>query len=877
MPTEQVRRAARIASRLLGKREPKRRRLDALLGDDQNVVAVPGFTQLVYARLLSDTSQRIRVRDTIGLALQPAGRLIEVEAVLSPGGDTMGWVALGYSRFVTYPNDPSAGPVPLHDHPAGNVHARAFVPLRAEAQNPQAMTLKVDAGWFFLDTWIYFAGGSSPAFTAPGTGVRIDALCINEAGVLSIVTGAGTMTPPGGFPITSMSVAGIPTDVILIALVTLTPTTTAIGEAYITDGRAFLSRSTTATLTHNLLSATHPDTLAGSPVAGDLVVANATPAWARFAKGTGAQLLKMVTGVVTWALAALSELSDVTLASPANNDVLTYVTADAKWENKPSSGIVGAPHNLLDGAQDQDTLAGNVVLGDMIHGNSTPKWARLAGQITTVRKFLRQTGSGTVSAVPAWDTLVDGDVPATLARTSRLINTTAPITGGGDLSADRTLALANTAVTPGSYGSASAVPQFTVDAQGRLTAAANVTIVAGDSWTVNEDHSSACNGATVTFTLVAAYIAGSTLVTLNGILQRPTTQYTETGGLTTITFGTAPVTGDELLVSYKTSAGGGGGGGTSTPPPSDIYIATTGSDTTGAGTVGNPYLTLAKALSLITTDTLDSSVTIHVADGTYAEPILLRIYRCQAPYKLKITGNTTTPANVIFTGTTTDDDAVSCGAIVSGLINAELEGLKLNVTANNGLVVEHWTRLTLDRCIVTGTLTGRAVYVRYNAFLELNGNVTISGWSGFSGLDLAQHAICNFTVAGTLTITGPASGTGYGIHIYGNSQMHVQGANASLIVITGVQVGMQLGLNSIFQNQQTASTISITNASTPGSSRAIQATDVSSWSTNQNMTIDHFTNRVEANSLSYIEATGTNTVTNAGGSISGTGGIVSGI
>lgn len=50
------------------------------------------------------------------------------------------------------------------------------------------------------------------------------------------------------------------------------------------------------------------------------------------------------------------------------------------------------------------------------------------------------------------------------------------LSGGGDITASRTLNLANTSVTPGSYGSATQVGAFTVDAQGRLTAASNVNI-----------------------------------------------------------------------------------------------------------------------------------------------------------------------------------------------------------------------------------------------------------------------------------------------------------------------------------------------------------------------------------------------------------------
>lgn len=79
------------------------------------------------------------------------------------------------------------------------------------------------------------------------------------------------------------------------------------------------------------------------------------------------------------------------------------------------------------------------------------------------------------------------------------------------------------------------------------------------------------------------------------------------------------------------------------------YVATTGSDSTGTGTVGNPWATIQHAWDTIAS-TLDIGafvVTIQLADGTYSEsPSLIAAQTGQ----VVIQGNLANQTSVVLTG-----------------------------------------------------------------------------------------------------------------------------------------------------------------------------------------------------------------------------------
>jgi len=105
------------------------------------------------------------------------------------------------------------------------------------------------------------------------------------------------------------------------------------------------------------------------------------------------------------------------------------------------------------------------------------------------------------------------------SATSGTVTNIATGTGltGGPITTTGTISLANTAVTAASYGNATTVATFTVDAQGRLTAAANVTIT-GLPNTALANSTATLGNATITLGSTTSTVGNLTLsnATVNG-------------------------------------------------------------------------------------------------------------------------------------------------------------------------------------------------------------------------------------------------------------------------------------------------------------------------------------------------------------------------
>lgn len=131
-----------------------------------------------------------------------------------------------------------------------------------------------------------------------------------------------------------------------------------------------------------------------------------------------------------------------------------------------------------------DNLAPTTTLGDTIYHNGTDN-VRLAGNTTTTKQFLAQTGTGTVSAAPAWSTIAGTDITGAALTVGNDTNIT--LTLGGTPLTSLLRATSITVAWSGTLG---------VDrgGSGRASATAFMPIVGGT--TATGAHQSVAAGAT---------------------------------------------------------------------------------------------------------------------------------------------------------------------------------------------------------------------------------------------------------------------------------------------------------------------------------------------------------------------------------------------
>ena len=280
----------------------------------------------------------------------------------------------------------------------------------------------------------------------------------------------------------------------------------------------------------------------------------------------------------------------------------------------------------------------------------------------------------------AWVNLQEGDISGVTAGTG--------LSGGGT-SGTVTINLANTAVTAGSYGSATAIPTFTVDAQGRLTAVTTASISTTLAFTDDSTTSAsvALNGGTLS-------ILGGTGVS---------TTANDSSDSLTIAIGqavgtTADVTFNSVAAALTGNVTGNADTATALATARTIggvsFNGTANINLPGVNTAGNQDTSgnaaTATALATARTIALSGSVTATgvAFDGTG-----------------NISLTTAIAANSVALGTTTTGDYVQNLVAGTGVSVSVTSGEGQTPTVAIGQAVGTSDNVTFNDLIVSGDLT----------------------------------------------------------------------------------------------------------------------------------------------------------------------------
>lgn len=404
------------------------------------------------------------------------------------------------------------------------------------------------------------AAGGSVFTSQPANGLyKVNANTTNLT-VARAPEQSGSISPAGDFVFVEAGTNGGN------GFVVTTPSSTS-GFTYGTNNMAWTQFSGAGQITVDSTLVKTGNQLKRAPLTGDVTAADGSNATTIVAAAvTLSKMANLAANSVIGNLtgsgatpAAVSAVSAATASTVATRDANANTRVNNVIENFQSIATAAGTTTLVVGSPKVTQFTGSTTQTVVLPDATT----LVVGQQYTITN--RSSGNVTVNANGGTlvQTMVSGSF---LTLTVTAIGTAAgtwdaAYTAAGGSGSVTTVSVVSANGFAGSVSNASTTPAITLTTsvtgllKGNGTAMSAATVgtdyMAPSSFVTRETPSGSINGSNVTFTLANTPISGTEEVYLNGILQDPggSNDYTISGA--TLTYLTAPVSGDKIRVSYQ--------------------------------------------------------------------------------------------------------------------------------------------------------------------------------------------------------------------------------------------------------------------------------------------------------------------------------------